>query len=597
MLFPLLRMNAMPTLTLIKFPGSTGVAETHILKPQEVILGREDKCGIVVPNHAVSRQHSKIVIKNGQFFIEDLSSRNGTFVNNRAITAPHQLKHDDRIKICDFQFLYQDEAAVSAAKPRIKLPREFGPGVGEVIDGDELSDLSNVESTVALRPTSELLGAQPNDKLRALLDISVALSKANELDPLLNVIADSVLGVFRQADRCFIILSEGTKLIPKVVKARRSTPGDDHRFSKTIVRKCMESQTAYLSEDASSDAAMGAAQSIAEFRIRSVMCVPLVSTEGIAIGALQLDTQDRSKKFREDDLKMLLIVANLASVAIEKATYQENNMAREKQQNEIEIAKKVQLGFLPKDMPVAKGYEFYAVYSAAQTVGGDYYDLITLPDGRIAIMLGDVAGKGVPASLLMAKLSAEARYCILTQPTLAGAVNLLNEQLIRGGIGDRFVTMAAIILNPMTHKVTLVNAGHINPNRYRLSDKSFDEVISNDLSGLPLGLVTGFEYQSIEFELNEGDNILLFTDGVSDAMSPAGDMFEMIGVSKSIFDVSPPGPSNRPVVIGERLITSVRKHANGRPQNDDIAIACFGRLIPELTATSSREVPKLVNGK
>ena len=593
-------MNAMPTLILIKSPGSTGASETHILKAQEVILGREDKCGIVVPNHAVSRQHSKIIIKNGEFFIEDLNSRNGTFVNNRAITAPHHLKHDDRIKICDFQYLYQDEKAVAAAKPRLKLPREFGPGEVEPeenSDGTDVADMSNVESTVAVRPTAELLGAQPNDKLRALLDISVALSKANELDPLLNVIADSILGVFRQADRCFIILSEGTKLIPRVVKARRSTPGDDHRFSKTIVRKCMESQTAYLSEDASSDAAMGAAQSIAEFRIRSVMCVPLVSTEGVAIGALQLDTQDRSKKFREDDLKMLLIVANLASVAIEKATYQENNMAREKQQNEIEIAKKVQLGFLPKDMPVAKGYEFYAVYSAAQTVGGDYYDLITLPDGRIAIMLGDVAGKGVPASLLMAKLSAEARYCILTQPSLAAAVNLLNEQLIRGGIGDRFVTMAAIILNPMTHKVVLVNAGHINPNRFRLLDKSFDEVITNDLSGLPLGLVTGFEYQSVEFDLNEGDNILLFTDGVSDAMSPAGDMFEMIGVTKAIFDPSPMGPANRPATIGDRLITSVRKHANGRPQNDDIAIACFGRLTAELAATGSHEVPKLTNGK
>ena len=590
----------MPTLILIKSPGSTGASETHILKAQEVILGREDKCGIVVPNHAVSRQHSKIIIKNGEFFIEDLNSRNGTFVNNRAITVPHQLKHDDRIKICDFQFLYQDEKAVAAAKPRLKLPREFGPGEVEPeenSDGTDVADMSNVESTVAVRPTAELLGAQPNDKLRALLDISVALSKANELDPLLNVIADSILGVFRQADRCFIILSEGTKLIPRVVKARRSTPGDDHRFSKTIVRKCMESQTAYLSEDASSDAAMGAAQSIAEFRIRSVMCVPLVSTEGVAIGALQLDTQDRSKKFREDDLKMLLIVANLASVAIEKATYQENNMAREKQQNEIEIAKKVQLGFLPKDMPVAKGYEFYAVYSAAQTVGGDYYDLITLPDGRIAIMLGDVAGKGVPASLLMAKLSAEARYCILTQPSLAAAVNLLNEQLIRGGIGDRFVTMAAMILNPMTHKVVLVNAGHINPNRFRLSDKSFDEVITNDLSGLPLGLVTGFEYQSIELELEEGDNILLFTDGVSDAMSPAGDMYEMIGVTKAIFDPSPMGPANRPATIGDRLITSVRKHANGRPQNDDIAIACFGRLTAELAATGSHEVPKLTNGK
>src|SRR5439155_14616037 len=124
---------------------------------------------------------------------------------------------------------------------------------------------------------------------------------------------------------------ETNKAIPKVVKNRR-VGLDDTRFSRTIVRKAVESMQSYLSEDASSDTSLGPAASIAEFKIRSVMCVPLATAEGRALGAIQLDTQDRAKKFVADDLNLLAIVANLASVAIEKARLHEAALSREKEQ-------------------------------------------------------------------------------------------------------------------------------------------------------------------------------------------------------------------------------------------------------------------------
>src|SRR5262245_61259178 len=186
-------------------------------------------------------------------------------------------------------------------------------------------------------------------------------------------------------------------------------------------------------------------------------------------------------------------------------------LAREREQNEIEIAKKVQLGFLPQVFPEVKGYEFFAAYSAAQSVGGDYYDFIPMPDGRVGVVLGDVAGKGVPASLLMAKLSAEARFCLLTQADPAKAVMLLNEQLIRGGLGDRFVTLAAAVLNPAENLCILVNAGHLNPLVYRSGNLA--EAITNAQSGLPLGIVPGFPYEVVRVPFEPGDSLLLFTDG------------------------------------------------------------------------------------
>ena len=141
-------------------------------------------------------------------------------------------------------------------------------------------------------------------------------------------------------------LDERGRPYAKVFKSRRANADD--RFSRTIIRRCLESMSAYLSEDASSDQLLEAAQSIAEFRIRSVMCVPLATAAGNAIGAIQLDTQDITKKFREDDLKMLTIVANLASVAVEKAQVHAELLGQQKVQSEIELAKKVQLGFLPR---------------------------------------------------------------------------------------------------------------------------------------------------------------------------------------------------------------------------------------------------------
>ena len=565
----------MPSLILMKAPdGSSTAGQTYTLNLERMTLGREDCCEIVIPNHAVSRKHAAIRKANGQFIIDDLKSRNHTYVNNREISGPTTLKNDDRIKICDFLFRFHDE---SAPAPVVKKPLPANP-VFEEPEEDEGAQ-STIEHAMPLRAQGDLLNLQPSDKLRLLHEISTSLSQTIELDALFNQIAEKILSVFRQADRAFIILvEENDKLITRVVKTRRNVAGDDHKFSKSIVRRCLASKESYLSEDASSDSAFGAAQSIAEFRIRSVMCVPLLTADGKAIGAVQLDTQDRAKKFKQDDLQLLNIVTNLAAVALDKTRLIEFMFAQQKQQKEIELAQRVQLGFLPQTTPQLAGYEFFGCYSAALTVGGDYYDFIHLPDGRVAVVLGDVAGKGVPAALLMAKLSAEARYCMLTQANPAAAVMLLNESLIRGGIGDRFVTLALVIIDSVNHKMTMVNAGHINPVIYRPAAGYFEDAVTNAQSGIPLGIVSGFDYDVFEFDFAHGDNVLIFTDGVTDATAANGAMFELAGIRNSLFSDNVMGTPDRPKAVGERIMHAVRKHLNGRPQNDDIAIVCVGRL-------------------
>jgi sigma-B regulation protein RsbU (phosphoserine phosphatase) len=574
----------MASLILIKSPGGLASGQAFPLGTGGAVIGREEGCEIVIPNNAVSRRHAAIVANGGSFVLEDLKSRNRTFLNNREITAPATLRNDDRIKICDYLFRFQDARPLGPAP----LPREFTPAgpppEEDAAEGDG-SLVSTVHRSLGRGDAQQFLEVQPTEKLRALLDISVALARTLELEPLMGQIADTLFGVFRQADRCFVLLTdEAGRVIPKAVKSRRGGDGEA-RFSRTIVRTCLESMKSYLSEDASSDANLGAAQSIAEFRIRSVMCVPLATADGRPLGAIQLDTQDYGKKFREEDLKLLTIVANFASVAVEKAQVHAALLSREKQQHEIEIAKKVQLGFLPQTVPAVPGYEFFAYYSAAQTVGGDYYDFIPLPGGRIAVVIGDVAGKGVPASLLMAKLSAEARYAMLTQPDPARAVTLLNEQIVRGGIGDRFITFAALVLEPDEHRVTVVNAGHINPFRVRCPGGTLAEAITDADSGLPLGLMSGYAYTAVPLELAAGESLLVFTDGVTDATGATGAMFGFDGVTRATSDteLGELGPRG----VGERLVHAVRHHAGNRPQADDIAIVSFGRPIADSPTTHS----------
>lgn len=568
----------MPSLILLKSPEGASPNKNIPLTADLMVIGRDENgCQIIIPHHAVSRRHAQIIRSNGQYYIEDLKSRNKTFVNSKEITGPGRqpLRPDDRIKICDFLFRFHDERVVKPAALPAHLRKEA------VDEEEDESGMTTIEATQK-GSAQQFLDIAPTDRLRALLDISTNLSKTLDLEPLLNQIADTLFSVFKQADRCFVlILDEAGRPAPKVMRGRRPSL-DDTRFSRTIVKKTIDTKQSFLSEDASSDANLGPAASIAEFKIRSVMCVPLVNPEGRPIGALQLDTQDRSKKFHLDDLNLLSIVANLAAVSIENARLHETVLAREKEAKEVELARKVQLGFLPQTLPDVTGYEFYSHYSPALTVGGDYYDFVSLPGGRVAVVLGDVAGKGVPAALLVAKLSSEVRFCLLTVPNLAEAVCLLNEQMISGGLGDRFVTLAILILDPLKHEVTIVNAGHMSPKWYRAAAGQLLDAISLEATGLPIGALPGYPFEQVTVKMEVGDVMTLFTDGVTDAMNPAGELFGQDAVDRHLAPDDPllAADAQRAKRVGERLVAAVRMHANGRPQNDDIAVVSFSRLEP-----------------
>jgi serine phosphatase RsbU (regulator of sigma subunit)/pSer/pThr/pTyr-binding forkhead associated (FHA) protein len=532
------------------------------LEGDKVILGRNPDCGVVIPATSVSRTHATILRVHGKYYIVDGDgdkerSRNGTFVNNQAVTARTPLKNNDKIRICDFQAAFLD-----------------GPPPDD--DGGDDTASSTVEAMLG-HSSHLLLETQPAERLRGLLEISSSLNQTLQIDLLFPKIGDSLFQLFRQADRCFLILAEdgGKRLLPRLVKTRRPGEETTARFSRAIVRRCLESAQAFLSDDATRDDRVQLSQSVVDFRIRSVMCVPLCAPEGKAFGVIQLDTQDRSKKFTQDDLKLLWGVANQAAVALENARLHGEAVEQERIRRDLELARQVQLSFLPRSLPQVPGYEFFAHYESALEVGGDYYGFIPMPDGRLAVALGDVAGKGVPAALLMAKLSSDARFSLLTESDPGRAVSKLNDLLYEfTSVMDRFVTLTAAVLDPATHAITLVNAGHLSPLLFRQRAAALEEAAPRKKAGVPLGVMEGFAFESCQATLEPGDSLILYTDGLPDAVDQANAPFGPRGIQSAVLDAS--GPST-PRALGERLVTAVRHHAAGRDAPDDLTLVCLGR--------------------
>jgi serine phosphatase RsbU (regulator of sigma subunit)/pSer/pThr/pTyr-binding forkhead associated (FHA) protein len=536
------------------------------LPGERLVIGRNPDCGIVIPVTSVSRCHATILRRQGRFYLVDGDgerepSRNKTYLNNQVVTfAPALLRNHDRIRICDFVAAFLD---------------------GDEAHGDEPEDpegSSTVEATLgnADQSSMQLLQTQPAEKLRGLLDISANLNKTLDLDLLLPKIVESLFGLFRQADRCFLIQAEeGTsRLLPRVVRTRKPHEESTARFSKSIVRRCLDTGQAFLSNDASRDDRVPLSQSVVDFRIRSVMCVPLVGSAGKAFGVLQLDTQDPGKKFTQEDLKLLAGVANQASIALENARLHQEEVVRERMRRDLELAHQVQLSFLPKALPEVAGYEFFAHYQSAQEVGGDYYGFVPLPGGRLAVTLGDVAGKGVSAALLMAKLSSDARYTLLTEPDPGRAINKLNDLLCEYTTQmDRFVTLALAVLDPADHGVTLVNAGHLTPLVFRPRSGELAEAMPKAAAGLPLGVMPGYEFETCRVALGPSDTLLLFTDGVTEAVDVRNAQFGARGVHAALQTA----PEPRPRALVQRLVKAVQAHASGREPHDDVTLVCLGR--------------------
>jgi serine phosphatase RsbU (regulator of sigma subunit) len=356
--------------------------------------------------------------------------------------------------------------------------------------------------------------------------------------------------------------------VPRAVKTASGAASNRLAISESILQYVLEKKQAVLSTDAMQDGRFKSSQSIVELEMRSVMCAPLIHEDNV-LGFVSLDTRKVSRNYNEDGLALLAGIANQASLAIANARMHSQLVSRERLEQDLRNAARIQHSFLPQQPPAVPGYEFADWYNTAHEVGGDFYDFIHLPDGKWAVVVGDVSGKGITAALMMAKMTAQIRLHAAAGIGPGALLTELNKSMMTAE-PDLFVTLLVMVLDKDKHTLLVSNAGHLPP-MLKLPDGS---VIAADCdNALPIGVTDDTTFPETLLTVAEHDRICAFTDGVTEAMNEKGELYGFDRFKEAL-GKAPASPKE----IVEALQKSVWGHIGSARQSDDLSLVCFGRV-------------------
>ncbi len=523
---------------------------------REAVLGRDGVCDVVFPTKTISRRHARILQTSAGFFIEDLNSVNGTYVNGKRIAARTPLKDLDRIHLYEIVLSFY-----VAGKP------ETAPKSGEDAIQPRDED-SHFDAVIGL---TEAQIAGEREKLRAVLDITRSLGSSLDIEELVPKIMDGLFEIFPGASDGHLLLAQGSQneLIPLGIKHGRGTPTGSitlRPINTTLMTQVMSAKEAVLVSDSSSenDTVMGAPT-------HSQICAPLIGPSRMALGVISLETTDSQQPFNREDLDVLVSVAAVAGQAIEYSYIHESRLKLDRRERELATARQVQLRLLPQRRPDIPGYRFHDFYLAADEIGGDFFGYIPLPGGRFAVAVADVVGKGLSAALTVAQLSAEVRYALGTASSATEAVSQLNSRLCE--LDHRFVTLVLCVLDPRNNTLIISTAGHMPPLRRRKGGEVQELVVPN--GGPPLGMAVDSVYAETEVSLEPGDIVMLFTDGMTETSNlHTRELFGLNRLQSSLARA----PADVEQLIGT-LIADVTAFRSGGRQNDDICVVTFSRQV------------------
>jgi sigma-B regulation protein RsbU (phosphoserine phosphatase) len=236
---------------------------------------------------------------------------------------------------------------------------------------------------------------------------------------------------------------------------------------------------------------------------------------------------------------------------------------------ELEIAREIQLAMLPSGTYAVEDIEICGITRPANTVGGDFYDVLTLRDGRIIVTLGDVAGKGSPAALLMALLLAVLRTLVDEELDAPALMERLNVQICRHSPSSRFIKLFYAVYTPSTGSLTYVNAGQ-NPPLLRRRDGRYERLHS---TGVALGMFEYSVFGAVDTTINEGEMLVLYSDGITEAEDPSGRPFEESGLEQVVERSAASGPAE---IIPE-ILKAVEGHAKDSRLFDDLTLLILKR--------------------
>jgi sigma-B regulation protein RsbU (phosphoserine phosphatase) len=305
------------------------------------------------------------------------------------------------------------------------------------------------------------------------------------------------------------------------------------------------------------------------YRTKSMITVPLKVGKRVT-GVAQVINRLDNKPFDSDDLELFIALCSLAAIAIDNAKLHKSLMEKQRLVKDMEFARTVQESFLPQKAPEAANYAFCTHYTPAMEVGGDFYDFIRLDEERIGIVIGDVAGKGVPAALFMAKLGSDLRMLVFSEPHPEAALEKLNDLLAERSRRGMFATLLYLELDLRTGSLSLSNAGHL-PLLIKKADGSVKKILTSGSS--PLGILPGMKFGRETVALGQGDTAILYTDGIIEAKNIREELY---GYER--FEARVQKSSAEPDALKAAIINDVNLFTGLHEQNDDMTLVCFGAI-------------------
>jgi len=530
-------------------------------------LGRAPENKIVVNDSAVSRKHAEIVQRDGGYWIQDLKSKNGTKVNGSLILAPSPLNPGDRIDIgpCQIHFGAARDPGSSSARVADTKP----PGTVHAVP---LKDLVQGSQSVTNLKAIAATGASPQRMAKffeGMERLGPALLAHKPMAELFQFIVDLTSEVLN-SDRTVIILrgEDGQELIPKATKQRGSTLGQEIVVSRSIARRAIDDRTAILTSDAQSDERFKEQQSVIRQRINSAMCVPLWHEDEV-LGVLYVDNVAAPIPYEHTDLLILTHIGHLAAVKILETKSLEELQRTRQMEEELKRAANLQQSLLPDEPFVSPPYRIAGRNIPSSDVGGDYFDFIDGDARVLTVALGDVAGKGMPAALLMTNLHASVRAHVESQSELPVVMARLNKSIHHAVRGERFITLVLIAIDRETGALRYVNAGHNPPFLVHASGET--EMLS--VGGLLLGMFPEAAYESAALELKSGDVLVLYSDGVTEARDAAEDEFG----EERLEAFLKKNRSMEPELLVDSLIRTVHEFSKDGKPGDDVTVTVIRR--------------------
>lgn len=498
----------------LRLEPSYGPVSWHEVHGESAVIGRSSKADVAIADRSLSRLHARLILREGGWFLEDLGSRNSTFLNDRPLFGPERVRPGDVIRLADSRVVIEGPAGVEAAA---------GDGLTGTVD--EKLPGNTIVRSAALLLSAEPRGRGPAEalftsRLRLLNEVHRALAGPIQLEALLGLILDSAFTHLAPEEGAIFLKRAGGGL-DRVASRRAPGVTGEYLYSRRLAQEVTEKGVAALVVDASLDTRFASSDSIMVSGTRGILAAPLLHSEG-CLGMIVLSAKSRPRPFSEDELELLVALASAAALRIRNIALMEEAARRRLLDKELELAHAIQMSMLPRSFPARPEVDIAAVLRPARSVGGDLYDVVD--DGsHVWFMIGDASGKGVGAALFMAVTKTLFRAIVSGATSVADVATRMNRELARDNEQAMFVTVFAARLDLATGEVEYVNAGH-NPTYHLTVDGSCAA-----LGGAPdpaLGALEDQAYRTRRLSLRRGETLALYTDGVVEALNAHGEEFQ-----------------------------------------------------------------------